>query len=118
MTKISNELNELLTRLNKSYADITAYRMECIVVNPDYDHAEESGNIPYRICTLNITGTSLVPGDIDPTIEYDKGYGGGQELDGTILFSDNTWLTRGEYDGSEYWEYHTPPTIESIIGEI
>ena len=39
-----------------------------------------------------------------------------QELFGTILFSDNTWMERGEYDGSEWWEFHKPTTIEDVLG--
>lgn len=35
---------------------------------------------------------------------YDSGYGG-QELEGYIWYNDNTWSERGEYDGSEWWEY-------------
>lgn len=43
--------------------------------------------------------------------EYDNGYGG-QELYGTIwLMKPNTWLTRGEYDGSEWWEYNECPAV-------
>jgi hypothetical protein len=42
---------------------------------------------------------------------YDSGYGG-QELLGTIwLMKENTWLERGEYDGSEWWEYNECPQI-------
>lgn len=52
----------------------------------------------------------LIPEDL----EYDSGYGS-QELFGTILFKDNTWLERGEYDGQEWWEYRSPPTISEII---
>lgn len=42
---------------------------------------------------------------------YDSGYGG-QELFGTVYFNDGTWLDRGEYDGSEWWEHMTPPILE------
>jgi hypothetical protein len=42
--------------------------------------------------------------------KYHNGYGG-QELYGTIWLEDNTWLTRGEYDGSEWWEAHELPPI-------
>lgn len=43
--------------------------------------------------------------------DYDAGYGM-QEIDGTIwLMKPNTWLTRGEYDGSEWWEYNECPTV-------
>ena len=46
--------------------------------------------------------------DIDK--DYDSGYGG-QELFGTIWYKDGTWSTRGEYDGSEWWENHICPEI-------
>jgi hypothetical protein len=43
--------------------------------------------------------------------EYDNGFGG-QELFGTIwLMKENTWLERGEYDGSEWWAYKECPKI-------
>lgn len=43
--------------------------------------------------------------------EYDSGYGG-QELYGTVwLMEDHTWLERGEYDGSEWWNYMKCPKV-------
>jgi hypothetical protein len=46
---------------------------------------------------------------------YDSGYGG-QELYGTIWYTDGTWSSRGEYDGSEWWEYNKCPEIlEELI---
>lgn len=48
-------------------------------------------------------------------INYDNGYGG-QELFGTIVYKDGTWLERGEYDGSEWWEHRKLPTEESLFG--
>lgn len=44
------------------------------------------------------------------SFEYDSGYGG-QELFGTIWYADGTWSSRGEYDGSEWWEYNMVPDI-------
>lgn len=44
--------------------------------------------------------------------EYNDGYGG-QELYGTIWYQDGTWSTRGEYDGSEWWQHHTCPPLPS-----
>jgi len=41
---------------------------------------------------------------------YDNGFGR-QELYGTIWMNDGTWLIRGEYDGSEWWEWHSLPEI-------
>jgi hypothetical protein len=42
--------------------------------------------------------------------DYNDSYGL-QELYGTIWFLDNTWATRGEYDGSEWWELHVCPEV-------
>lgn len=43
--------------------------------------------------------------------EYDSGYSI-QYLFGTIwLKSNEAWLERGEYDGSEWWEYKERPEI-------
>jgi hypothetical protein len=42
--------------------------------------------------------------------EYDAGFGG-QELFGTIWYKDGTWSDRGEYDGSEWWQFHICPVI-------
>lgn len=43
-------------------------------------------------------------------INYNSGYGG-QNLFGTVWLTNNHWLERGEYDGSEWWEYRECPTI-------
>lgn len=46
--------------------------------------------------------------------EYDDGYGL-QFLYGTIWFLNGTWGTRGEYDGSEWWEIHSRPEIPQYL---
>jgi len=46
--------------------------------------------------------------------DYDSGFGG-QELFGTIWLEDGTWCTRGEYDGSEWWEHNQLPEIPSEL---
>ena len=53
--------------------------------------------------------------DLDFT--YDSGYGG-QNLFGTIWYSDGTWSDRGEYDGSEWWNYNQCPDIPSELNRI
>ena len=45
--------------------------------------------------------------------DYDSGYGS-QELFGKILFEDS-YADRGEYDGSEWWEFHRMPTIDEVV---
>lgn len=99
MTNALTELVESIFLSGKQPEDIVAIS---IVV----DNCRHQGSI---------TGASL-----DETvsnflnIEYDSGYGN-QELDGVVLFSDNTWLSRAEYDGSEWWRYNKPPTVEEIL---
>ena len=46
--------------------------------------------------------------------EYDSGYGG-QELFGFIWYEDGTWSSRGEYDGSEWWDWHKCPVIPAVL---
>lgn len=45
---------------------------------------------------------------------YDDGYGT-QELFGTIWLENNHWLSRLEYDGSEYWQYNCCPKIPNDL---
>ena len=42
--------------------------------------------------------------------EYDNGFGG-QEIYGVVIYDDKSWSERGEYDGSEWWEYKSLPEI-------
>ena len=48
-------------------------------------------------------------------VEYDSGYGG-QEVasDLIIKFRDGSWMERGEYDGSEWWNYQTSPEVSEV----
>lgn len=44
---------------------------------------------------------------------YDNGYGG-NEIEGSLLIvGDTWWLERGEYDGSEWWEFKEHPSCKS-----
>ena len=43
--------------------------------------------------------------------EYDNDYGA-QHLFGIIVFKDNSWVERHEYDGSEWWETKVVPKEE------
>lgn len=45
---------------------------------------------------------------------YDASYGS-QELFGLIWYEDGTWSERGEYDGSEWWEYRSVPNIPEYL---
>ena len=95
------ELKEDLKRIDKTYEDIKAFYLGLL-------------NNEYKVDTL-LKGTVFTE-DLEPPldIDYDEGFGS-QTLFGTILFTDNTWLSRGEYDGAEWWRYNKPPTTESVL---
>lgn len=46
----------------------------------------------------------------DLDFEYDSGYGQ-QELYGIIWLTDGSWLSREEYDGSEWWQHWFLPSV-------
>lgn len=55
--------------------------------------------------------------DVTALGQYNSGYGH-QELFGDVVFKDGTWLSRGEYDGSEWWHYNIKPTYEAYIKDL
>lgn len=48
------------------------------------------------------------------SINYDDWYGL-QQLFGEIVFKDGSWLSRGEYDGSEWWRLNKCPSEEDVF---
>jgi hypothetical protein len=48
---------------------------------------------------------------------YDSGYGL-QYIFGNIWYADGTWSRRGEYDGSEWWEYMECPKIPDYLDRV
>lgn len=48
--------------------------------------------------------------------DYDAGFGG-QNLFGTVWLEDGSWLARGEYDGSEWWNHLKLPEIPQNLME-
>ena len=42
--------------------------------------------------------------------DYDNGYGGAEINTRLKIVGADWWLERGEYDGSEWWEFKTKPT--------
>lgn len=42
--------------------------------------------------------------------EYDNGYGS-QNIFGILWFTNGHYSDRLEYDGSECWQYHEPPSL-------
>lgn len=87
-----NAKNELIAEIINSkhtVNDVVAVNIKKL--NHDYD-------LEQLVVSSSLSESVLFTLDF----EYDNGYGT-QEISGVVLFKDNTWLSRGEYDGSEWW---------------
>lgn len=56
-------------------------------------------------------------------INYDRGFGSNYIISDLVIIAQDDngrmfWLTRGEYDGSEWWEFHMMPTVKTKIAPI
>lgn len=88
---------------------------------------ETVNSLAYHGHTLeNIEFVSLYGMDIDPDefvrfasdFEYDAGYGREYVPPFYIKMDDATWYERGEYDGSEWWQFHKAPNAPKLYGSI
>lgn len=83
--------------------------IECAVIK--FDDGEDEVDI---LLQVDYDETDLQKFLDSLNVEYNEGYGT-QYVYGTIWYSDKTWSTRGEYDGSEWWEHHTLPEIPHTL---
>ena len=67
-------------------------------------------NPKYMVLKLNYSENEYEAFLKSLDFNYDHGYGM-QYLYGTVWLEDGTWLSRGEYDGSEWWEHNILPEI-------
>lgn len=94
---IKNELDEILLEIGKKPDDIIDLHIlhkRCYNNTIVYNHYNE------------------IPKDKF----YDNGFGG-QELYGNVVFTDGTWLERGEYDGLEWWDHKSLKNVIHYINE-
>ena len=102
-----NAKNELLDKI-KGKTDI-----KCAVITYGYQWHEEKP-IPKIMLSVNHTTEEYSNFLQSLDFEYDNGYGG-QELFGTVWLKDGTWLSRGEYNGSEWWNHNILPNIPEYL---
>jgi hypothetical protein len=94
---------------------VTKPRVICAWVQEQIGRWTDDGEDIPRIC-LPLLYTDEQYSEFMSKLDftYDSGYGG-QELDGVIWFEDGTWADRGEYDGSEWWQYHKLPEVPTYL---
>lgn len=108
-----NAKQEILDFVTLIYGSDGIYSdLKCAIVVRSYGGEEHASllNVDHYVENVNEFLQYL-------DFEYDDGFGG-QELEGVLWFSDDTWATRGEYDGSEWWEYHKLPEIPTELNNI
>lgn len=88
--------------------------VKCAVIVRGYPPYDEEGYYLKSKLKVNHTKEDFQSFLNSLDFEYDAGYGG-QELYGTIWLEDETWCTRGEYDGSEWWVHNHLPEIPSEL---
>ena len=84
-------------------------KVKCAEITKGYQYDDED-QCPKYVLKLNHSEQEYSDFLNSLDFEYDSGYGG-QELYGTVWLEDGTWCTRGEYDGSEWWEHNVLPDI-------
>lgn len=50
--------------------------------------------------------------------KYDNGYGYQEVWPSLKIVGDGWWFERREYDGSEWWEFYTPPYKPNCKGKV
>jgi hypothetical protein len=98
-----NAKEELL----KAISGTAKIKCASIVLGPDYDDEE---NRQRFVLKINYSEDDYQSFLVKLNFKYDNGYGG-QQLFGAVWLEDGTWLSRGEYDGSEWWNHNVLPTI-------
>lgn len=81
-------------------------KIKCAEITKGYQYNDEK----QYILKVNHTEEEFQSFLESLNFNYYSGYGG-QELFGTVWLKDDSWCTRGEYDGSEWWEYNKLPEI-------
>ena len=103
MTNAKKELLELLEKFN--------VELEAAVISIDTGYGDESAKAGLNPNYKPYEHDSFM---IRMDTNYSSGYGI-QELYGVLWFTDGTWATRWEYDGSEGWERHAKPDFNRMF---
>lgn len=103
-----NAKKEFLDHINDRC--IGGRTVRCAWVQFEY-HRDDNDKPIKHVLPVGYTPEDLVLFLEEINQNYDNSYGG-QELFGTIWYTDGiTWSERGEYDGSEWWEFREVPDI-------
>ena len=109
---LKTEILEKLKDCNKTFGDIKEFYIRYTSFKDENGNWINWQNRKTR--TFFGDDLELLMPELD--FEYNAGYGS-QEIEGFISFTDDTWLEREEYDGSEWWDFKQFPKLEAYLGE-
>ena len=89
-------------------------KVKCAIIIKGYQYSSEEPRCLNFELKVNHTEKEFQAFLESLDFNYDSGYGS-QELFGIIWLEDDTWCTRGEYDGSEWWEHNCLPEIPTEL---
>jgi len=105
---MTNALQELLEKIDKHNLSIKDILWIKIALYDDMEHITSSLAINNNNKEISTKLTNTLS-----SFNYDSGYAAiGIQEDSIIMFKDNTWLERNEYDGSEWWEFKSIPKFK------
>ena len=103
-TNVMQELLDVMERIDMKFDDI----MFANVVIHKCDRIKAFLPPGWRDVDMDCFKSQLISMN-----SYDSGYGS-QKLFGTIVFKNSAWLERGEYDGSEWWQFKKMPSWKQV----
>lgn len=97
--------------------------MKETLLNETLESIERSGHTPENIIFIGSVYTghrcTWEQYKVLAACEYESSYGAQKvATDLVIYFSDGTCMTRGEYDGAEWWQYYLPFTEPAVVKKI
>lgn len=105
LTNLYKELEDTLEYNYKTFDDILCA----------YIHSDKETHLSVKIA--DTPDVRKIKFDNLKEVDYYSGYGM-QIIYGYVWFKDGTWLERGEYDGSEWWEYKATPEIPEMLRNL
>ena len=112
-----NAKQELLDKMKQIDEWLGGTQIRCATISTDpFGRWDEEEPKPY-ILRLGHTPFELEEFLNSLDFEYSSGYGS-QELYGTVWFTNDIWMDRHEYDGSEHWDIHRYPGIPLELNNV
>lgn len=113
---LTNAKDELIDFLQKHQIDLSEIICASVSQEVENDDLDSGYGYGFELICLCVEYTEEEAEQFWKRLDfkYYSGYGA-QTVYGTVWLTEGRWLTRGEYDGSEWWELHVYPSIPDAL---